>query len=1794
MAGRLIGEAFISLLPDATLFRTDADARIKQAMAGLQARIKIMGDTSDVDAKASALAATLKGLSDQSIKFETRDGLVDIGTLEQALAGLRERAENIPLDMNDSKGLAKLFTMMAGIDALSKQAEEMDADFNIERALAKFYTLETGVKALDDAAGGMRADFDEAAANEKLLELGAGVSHLAASLSAMRADVTDAAALAKIVTLQSQALKLAGTLKNMPITADTLPFEADMFKLAAQVQALNRLESGSGAAPSSVGLAGALASFEKMEDRLAAIDQYLQQTGDIGSRSFAALSTAIKDVNTRLAALKQNGIGQENVTEVRNLDAAIKQLSSDTGLATAEANKAYQGFGLWGRAIAAIKNTSIPLYGGALEGIAPKFLADASGLHLLVEGVVEFTAVWGPALLALSAFAALAYKTGKEVFLQFTAMNTVVDATGAKFKGLKGTLSGWEDAIQPEVLQLFGDYLTLSGNNASHFGAVMQDVGRVLDDFGAKLTLYLNSQTTSKFLDKAAGDIQGLGIAFTDIGRIIQTLLQAVPGYAQMLLKFGDAFLTVTANIVSFAEPVIAWFLKLHGAEFYLGLATTAVLTFGKALAATTIARVAGQSEEALTGFAAAAATWASDFTSDNEKVAEAAGATGSKVQKLGGIMGNIVGAVANVAIAIGSGVVALARYGSAIIALAAEEGIMAAATLVWEDSLASLTKAWAVMTAIVSPEILVLGAAAALIGGTLYYAFTHASDAAVTFNKQMQALISNSNYADIQRNIASAIADTTKQLTAFNSAYAGALEGAKTGAARGAGVWATGEQAKYLAGLKTTVTESDNYNARLSALATTYGSVSNATGIATLAGVDAGNVAKDNAKQWALDEQKIAATAAAYGFMGNQAGAAGAQLNALNIQQGTNYKALQNLIGAETAWVGLITGGDTAFTTFEQSFTELNSAMGSNAKNAATLSVSIGGLKDKFSAFGGQMQGTSQSSLALRQAFDAQLGSATTLYGSLQSLTAASGNTKTAQLELASSGKDIVAQLLPFAAGSKQATAEVSALAQLMGGPATDNFATLAKWVGNVKNAEGNLNDEQAKLTISSANLTTAAKNLGNALQTMVTQDEAAAIAKTANLAGATEGLAQAASHARDQVTQQSVTLAGEYLTALEKTGIGTSTATQYLNAYLKQLGYSGSSIAAIDGQLKDSVSQWTKYDSAITQNTSAAKNLSAATTGNKNALASLSDLIPMTTSQYNALWAAIVKEDGALVKSGYNATTAKTQFQNFATQGLGVSANAAQQLWSKFGQQNLDVLSAKAGATKNSFIQLAENGLHLTDSQSQQLWNEFAMQNLDQMASKGTSMKNAFIQLAKNGLDYTSAEANTLWNTLKNQYLDTLAHKAGETEAAFVKTAGQFNVTAGAAQQLWNKLHQIPANVNTNITETLSGSGEIKAQVTAKSLILTSAGSAPVPGVSSASALANRAAGGVISGGIHGKDSVPTMLAPGELVIPSTHAAMFNDQAKRAGIPGFAGGGVVGSPSATVANIQQGVTTAQKGQAAMTAAAMAAFVTAIKGKQNALEAAAVGSAASGNLLSIARFFLANGANAAAAAGIAADISGESGGNPESVEAGGGGGQGLIQWTGNSVGIPAGQAIITGNAARDMSVQLRGVLGYIASRGGLGRINAAGNPVLAGEAFSTMLAPASQYSDTRSALAEALFADLAVSKTTAAKMGKSSGGVIKPYSTGGTINEPVHGQGLYTGLPYSFAENGPEVVSNVGQMQARPSSMPAMTTYQGQALIGLLQTLVRQGQQFPQAVGGAIGTAGSNGVRHGYYGAQN
>jgi SLT domain-containing protein len=470
-------------------------------------------------------------------------------------------------------------------------------------------------------------------------------------------------------------------------------------------------------------------------------------------------------------------------------------------------------------------------------------------------------------------------------------------------------------------------------------------------------------------------------------------------------------------------------------------------------------------------------------------------------------------------------------------------------------------------------------------------------------------------------------------------------------------------------------------------------------------------------------------------------------------------------------------------------------------------------------------------------------------------------------------------------------------------------------------------------------------------------------------------------------------------------------------------------------------------------------------------------------------------------------------SQLQKLAHQ-FGVNTGAASQLWSMMRQQYLDALTGKTGVSKSAFDAWARSA-HISTGEANTLWNMLHQQYFDTLTAKASRNKSQFDALS-NAWHVSTVKADALWRTLQQQYLDQITHKATMSHQAFNTLAQKLGYSKTEADAMWNSLKRMSGNYGVHVHTNVDGGGKVGAEVTVSAAIANTMKAAGNLGSSVLKSLglaqgglvpSHFAGGGSVPGwGNH--DSVPAMLMPGELVIPKNHAAEFATQAKRKGIPGFASGGIVGATTSPVAGSGGLLTTQTGGNVAempvegsqlltipaklsgelaklgpMVTSELVSSIQAVQsaimmaGSSGAIPGGVVSGNAMANLNQIGRYLMSQGASAAAAAGIASVVYGESAGNPESV---GSGGYGLIGWTGNNIGLPAGYHGPTGNASRDLAVQMAGIVGYGKANGPWGQLMKMTDPVAAGDLWSSAFErPAVHLSDTRPGLATQLYASL-------------------------------------------------------------------------------------------------------------------
>jgi TP901 family phage tail tape measure protein len=253
--------------------------------------------------------------------------------------------------------------------------------------------------------------------------------------------------------------------------------------------------------------------------------------------------------------------------------------------------------------------------------------------------------------------------------------------------------------------------------------------------------------------------------------------------------------------------------------------------------------------------------------------------------------------------------------------------------------------------------------------------------------------------------------------------------------------------------------------------------------------------------------------------------------------------------------------------------------------------------------------------------------------------------------------------------------------------------------------------------------------------------------------------------------------------------------------------------------------------------------------------------------------------------------------------------------------------------------------------------------------------------------------------------------------------------------------------------------------------------------------------AAGGKL-GGFGGGDIVPALLEPGETVVDKVRSRKYAWMFSMMGVPGYATGGSIPGPgigrggalgagnptggpnilgsAVAVAKLVAAAATGNSvafvnaltsisgssGAGGQLAAMMATLPVAMMKKaitaiwhsltSAAKQNGAPGTFSSANLVNVAKYMATHGYTPVAAAGIAAAVYGESGGNPEAA---GTGGRGLIGWTPPGT-LP--NSAFTGNVVADFNNQLAAILRYNQIwRQFIPLLNGAADPISAADIYS-------------------------------------------------------------------------------------------------------------------------------------------
>jgi hypothetical protein len=596
---------------------------------------------------------------------------------------------------------------------------------------------------------------------------------------------------------------------------------------------------------------------------------------------------------------------------------------------------------------------------------------------------------------------------------------------------------------------------------------------------------------------------------------------------------------------------------------------------------------------------------------------------------------------------------------GTGLLTLAEKAGIIAATSRTLTDAeilagagaagAAEKTGLWATATGLLS-KVPIWGwvALGVIAVGGLVFMLARAKDSTDRWVASVDKFVSASTIFNVVGRTVDALGQTTQRLTMANAGLAKQMSATTTGAAafdKGvrAGVGTAQTAARDIGILGS---EHARLSTQLTSEVTHVGAISHAYGVtlvgaialASVAGVRVSDLMSGNAKVWAVALQQVRGLVQGYHDMGQGSGQLASDLNVLTYAQSSQLAAVGKLNTAYDTFTGNLSAPISSFITFANA----NIRFGKDATATGATMTGLGGAAVTMS------RKVTDASLQLQQDFQDSFTAAEKLFDAMRLSGAPAGQ----QIKAI---KDTVASLIPLAGSNRAAAAEISALAQEAGGPATTNLQTLGKWAGvTAKQGMAGLQTDTGNAAIAMSNLSLDAQKLSATLQ----QDLSSAMATAAfNARGGQKAFNDFAAGIVNNTTgsqkfaQSALNVANELI----KSSGSAASAKPIFEAYATSLGLSKSDAQSLWNQVL-------KLNDSQVKSKTATDNL-------KNSFFNLANMYGVTKNNATGLWNEGLKLYAQIDSGKTKALNAKTAFEQFAAK-MGVSKSNADQLWTSLSR--------------------------------------------------------------------------------------------------------------------------------------------------------------------------------------------------------------------------------------------------------------------------------------------------------------------------------------------------------------------------------------------------------------------------------------------------------------------------------------------------------------------------------------------
>jgi hypothetical protein len=251
MAGRMLGDAFITLYPETRNFRILADTQLRKAIAGISPQVRLGADTSRATTAITNFQVRLRALNDVLGKMradvDTKGAAAKVVGLQARVLALAKSISSMTMRADTGKLDAQIAAEGAKLKGLQQQISNLQADADTKAAAAKIAALEKQAFHLQEDLdeGNLTADVDITDARAKLASIAAQLKVLKDNTRAMKLAADNSAILRQIDAVTARIAGLRTEAKDIRLGTDIDPAKL----LAAEAALLGIEHAAEGLAP---------------------------------------------------------------------------------------------------------------------------------------------------------------------------------------------------------------------------------------------------------------------------------------------------------------------------------------------------------------------------------------------------------------------------------------------------------------------------------------------------------------------------------------------------------------------------------------------------------------------------------------------------------------------------------------------------------------------------------------------------------------------------------------------------------------------------------------------------------------------------------------------------------------------------------------------------------------------------------------------------------------------------------------------------------------------------------------------------------------------------------------------------------------------------------------------------------------------------------------------------------------------------------------------------------------------------------------------------------------------------------------------------------------------------------------------------------------------------------------------------------------------------------------------------------------------------------------------------------